>query len=172
MGQKLLRVGLLLCASPVLLPIACSSNGSSGTSGMGNSGMNLAGTWTVTAVSTQGGGTVSGTANVQQSGTGPGTNGVTTLTAAVGSINLTQSGTTLSGTITDSLKGTNYSFIGTLSGSALTITGSASCSVRGTQSVSIKGTIGSTNMQGSYTITRSSDCYYPSDAGTWIAAKQ
>jgi hypothetical protein len=27
-------------------------------------------------------------------------------------------------------------------------------------------------MQGTYTITRGSNCYYPSDGGSWVATKQ
>ena len=167
-----LRLGVLLFVGAVsLLPLACSSSSSSNGSS-GNSGMNMAGAWTVTAISSEGKGTVSGTANVGQSGQGLGTNGVTTFTAVVGSISFSQLGTSLIGTITDSIKGVTYNFSGTLSGDNLTITGSAPCSVQGTQSVNITGTITSTNMQGNYTITRSSNCYYSSDAGTWTAAKQ
>lgn len=166
------RLGVLLLGSAlVLLPLACSSNSGSNSSG-GNSGMNLAGSWTVTAISSEGRGTVSGTADLQQSGQGPGTNGLTTLTAVVGSISISQSGTALTGTITDSIKGVTYNFSGTLSGENLTITGSAPCSVQGTQAVNITGTITSTSMQGAYTITRSSNCYYSVDAGTWTATKQ
>src|ERR1039458_2319366 len=108
-----LRAVLLLGSVLALLPVACSSNGNSSS---GNSAMNMAGAWTVTAVSTEGKGTVSGTANVEQSGQGLGTNGVTTLTAVVGSISFSQSGTRLTGTITDSIKGVTYNFTGTLSG--------------------------------------------------------
>ena len=135
--------------------------------------MNMAGNWTVRAVSTQGRGNFSGTAPVAQSGAGLGNNGTTTLTAAVGAIAVSESGTGLTGTLTDSIKGINYSFIGTLSAGTVTITASAPCSdTGGTQSASITGTITSTNMQGNYTITRSSKCYYSSDAGTWVATKQ
>jgi hypothetical protein len=158
---------LLLVSAIALLSVACSSNSSSG-----NSGMNMAGAWAITAVSSEGKGTVSGTASVEQAGQGLGTSGVTTFTAVVGSVTFSQSGTSLTGTITDSIKGVNYSFTGTLSGDNLTITGSAPCSVQGTQSVSITGTITSTSMQGNYTITRSSNCYYSGDAGTWTATKQ
>lgn len=162
---------LFLGSALALLPVACSSNSGSNGSG-GNAAMNMAGAWTVTAVSTEGKGTVSGTANLAQLGQGLGTNGVTTLTAVVGSISFSQSGTSLTGTITDSIKGVTYSFTGTLSGENLTITGSAPCSVQGTQSVSLTGTITSTSTQGSYTITRSSNCYYSGDGGTWTATKQ
>jgi hypothetical protein len=162
---------LLLGGALALLPVACSSSSSSSSSS-GNSGMNMAGAWTVTAVSTEGKGTVSGAANVEQSGQGLGTNGVTTLTAVVGSISFSQSGTSLTGTITDSIKSVTYNFTGTLSGDNLTITGSAPCSVQGTQSVNLSGTITSTSTQGNYTITRSSNCYYSGDAGTWTATKQ
>jgi hypothetical protein len=138
--------------------------------------MNLAGNWTVTATSTQGMGTVSGTAAMTQSGQGMGTNGVTTLTAAIGSINVTQSGTNLTGTITDSIHDKIYNFTGTLSGGNITITGgSVPCNagyLTGTRSASMTGTITSTNMQGNYTITSSSGCYNSGDAGTWTATKQ
>jgi hypothetical protein len=164
-----LRAVLLLGSVLALLPVACSSNSNS--SG-GNSVLNMAGAWTLTAVSTEGKGTVSGTANVEQSGQGLGSNGSTTLTAVVGGISFSQSGTSLTGTITDSIKGVTYNFTGTLSGDNLTIAGSAPCSVQGTQSVNISGTIASTSTQGNYTITRSSNCYYSGDAGTWTATKQ
>jgi len=134
--------------------------------------MNLAGAWTVTAISSDGLGTVSGTASVEQSGQGLGANGMTTLTAVVGSISVSQLSTNLVGTITDSIKGVTYNFSGTLSSGNLTITGAAPCSVQGTQSVNITGAITSTDMQGNYTITRSSNCYYAGDAGTWTATKQ
>jgi hypothetical protein len=159
----------LLAGVLALLPVACSSNSNTSS---GNPALNLAGSWTVTAASSEGKGTVSGTANVAQSGQGLGTNGLTTLTAVVGSISFSQSGTSLTGTITDSMKGVTYNFTGTLSGDNLTITGSAACSVQGTQSVSLTGTITSTSTQGSYTITRSSNCYYSGDAGTWTATKE
>jgi hypothetical protein len=162
---------LLILSALALLPVACSSNSSSNSSS-GNSSMNMGGAWTVTAISSEGQGTVSGTASVEQSGQGLGTNGATTLTAVVGGITVSQLGTSLIGTVTDSIKGVTYNFSGTLSGDNLTITGSAPCSVQGTQSVSITGAITSTNMQGNYTITRSSNCYYSGDAGTWTAAKQ
>jgi hypothetical protein len=167
-----LRFAVLLLASALaLLLVACSSN-SGGNSSSGNSALNMAGAWTITAASSEGKGTVSGTANVAQSGQGLGTNGMTTLTAVVGSISFSQSGTGLTGTITDSIKGVTYNFTGTLSGDNLTVTGSAPCSVQGTQSVSLTGTITSTSTQGSYAITRSSNCYYSGDAGTWTATKQ
>jgi hypothetical protein len=38
--------------------------------------------------------------------------------------------------------------------------------------VSITGTITSTNMQGNYTITRPTGCYYSSDSGTFVGTKQ
>lgn len=170
MGNNFRLIALLLASVLALLAVACSNNSSNSSSGA--SGMNMAGAWTATAVSSQGQGTVSGTANVAQSGLGLGTDGVTTFTAVVGSISFTQSGTTLIGTITDSIKGINYTFTGTLSGNNFTIAGSAPCSVQGTQSVSITGTLTSNNIQGSYTTTRSSNCYYTSDAGTLTATKQ
>ena len=166
-----LRAALLLVSALALLPVACSSNTGKNSTG-GNSGMNMAGAWTVTAISSESKGTVSGTASVEQSGQGPGTNGATTLTAVAGNISVSQLGTSLIGTITDSIKGVTYNFSGTLSGDSLTITGSAPCSVQGTQSVSLAGTMTSTSMQGTYTIARSSNCYYSGDVGTWTPAKQ
>jgi len=157
---------LLLLSTSALLSVGCSSNSSGG-----NSGINMAGAWTVTTASSEGKGTVSGSANVAQSGQGLGTDGVTTLTAAVGSISFSQSGTSLTGTITDSTKSVTYNFTGILSGDSLTITGSAPCSVQGTQSVSLTGTITSSSTQGNYTITRSSNCN-SGDAGTWTGTKQ
>lgn len=134
--------------------------------------MNLAGAWTITAMSSQGRGTVSGSANLAQSGQGVGTDGVTIFTAVVGSISVTQSGTSLTGTISDSVKDVIYNFTGNLSDGNFTITGSAPCSEQGTQSVSITGAITSASLQGNYTITRSSNCYYSGDAGTFTAAKE
>ena len=169
MRRMAMTLALMLFA--LLLFVGC--NGISKTGSSGNSAINMAGAWTATVVSTQGQGTVSGTTNVEQSGQGPGTNGVTTLTAVVGSITVSQSGTSLTGTLTNSLKGITYNFTGTLSGNNLTITGSAPCSnIQGsTTSISITGTITSTSMQGNYTITRSSNCAF-GDAGTWTATKQ
>lgn len=164
-----LRAVLLL--GSVLLTVACGSNIPSSSS---NDPMNMAGNWTITTVSTKGQGTVSGTANVTQSGQGIGTNGTTTLTAVIGSITVSQSGTSLTGTITNSIKAVSYNFTGTLSGGNITITGSAPCSSFSGSPVvtSITGTITSTGMQGNYTITRGVGCYYSSDAGTWTATKQ
>jgi hypothetical protein len=166
-GMSLLLFVLLLCG------LGCNST-NNGSSGSGNSGMNMAGVWTVTAVSTEGNGTFSGTATLQQSGQGLGISGVTTLTAAVGSVTFTQSDTSLTGTLTDSIKNAIYNFTGTLSSGNLTITGAAiPCGGGGigTQSANITGTITSTSGQGSYTIMRSG-CYYLGDSGTWTATKQ
>ena len=158
--QQTLALGIAL----LLLAIACNSCGNSSS----KPAVNMAGTWTVQAVSTQLG-TLSGTATVAQSGAGLGNNGTTTLTAAVGTIAISESGPILTGTLTDSIKGINYSFSGTLSGGNIAIEGSAvSCVL----SASITGTITSTSMQGNYTITRSSDCFSSNDAGTWTATKQ
>ncbi len=149
--------------------LACGCNGSAS----GNSPLNMVGSWTIHTVSTQGHGSFSGTATVAQSGVGLGKNGATTLTAPIGTIAVSQSGTALNGTLTDSIKGLQFSFIGTLSGGTITITGSTPCpSSTQTDSISITGTITSTNMQGTYTITRGSNCYYPSDGGSWVATKQ
>jgi hypothetical protein len=153
----------------MLLAVACNSGSNS------SSNVNLAGTWTGQIVSSQGNGTFSGTATVAQSGAGLGNNGATTLTAPVGTITISETGTTLTGTITDSNQGTandTHSFSGTLSGGNITITGSSPCS-QGTRSISITGTITSTSMQGNYTVTQSGgDGYCKSDAGTWTATKQ
>jgi len=166
------RQTLALGVALLLLAVACNSCGNSSGSSSGNSPMNMAGTWTVQAVSTEGHGAYTGTTPVTQSGAGLGSNGLTTLTAAVGNIAISETGTALTGTLTDSIKGLHYSFIGTLSGGNITITASTPCSVRGTQSTSVTGTVTSTSMQGDYTITRSADCYNNSDAGTWVATKE
>ncbi len=153
----------------LVFSLACGCNGGAN----GPSPVNLAGSWTIHTVSTQGHGSFSGTATVAQLGVGLGAIGATTLTAPVGTIAVSQTGTALSGTLTDSIKGFQYSFIGTLSGSNLTITGSTPCPGNTqTDSLSLTGTITSTSMQGTYTITRGSNCYYPSDAGSWTATKQ
>jgi hypothetical protein len=122
-----LGLALLL---PVLVCNGC-SNSNSGSAGSGSSGgsvLSMAGTWTVQAVSTQNQGSFSGTATVAQSGAGLGNNGTTTFTASVGAIAISETGTALSGMLTNSIKGANYNFIGTLSAGNLTITGSAPCS--------------------------------------------
>ncbi len=155
----------------VFLLTAC-SGGSSSNGGSSTSALNMAGTWTVTTVSTQGHGTSSGTATITQSGQGLGVTGTTTLAAPMGQIAISQTGTALTGTITNSLVPITFNFIGTLSGGNLTITGSTSCGGNVTESTGITGTITSTNMQGNYTITRPSGCYYSSDAGTFVATKK
>jgi hypothetical protein len=131
----------------------------------------LAGTWTVTTVSSQGHGNSSGTATVSQSGQGLGVNGATTLTAPVGAINVSQGGTGLTGTITNSMGGKTLNFSGTLSGGNFTVTGSTPCSASANQSASITGTISSNAMQGTYTISRASSCTFYSDGGTFMATK-
>jgi hypothetical protein len=171
-----LRAVLLLGSALVLFAVACNTTDPSSNSGS-NSPMNMAGNWTITAISTLGQGTFSGTTDVAQSGQGIGTNGATTLTAVVGSISVSQSGTNLTGTLTNSIKGNIYSFTGTLSGGNITITGSTpSCYFSGgttsATSISIIGTVTSTSMQGNYAITRNANCGLPSDAGTWTATKQ
>jgi len=132
----------------------------------------MAGTWTVTTVSTQGHGTASGTATITQSGTGVGVTGSTTLAAPVGQIAISQTGTALTGTIKNSLVPITFNFIGTLSSGNLTISGSTACNGSVTESTSITGTITSTNIQGTYTITRPAGCYSFNDAGTFVAAKK
>jgi hypothetical protein len=136
--------------------------------------MNLAGTWTVTTVSTQSHKGFSGTAAVSQSGQGLGVNGATNLTAVIGQIMVSQTGTALTGTIANSIQKVGYNFIGTLAGGNLTVTGSTTCGSgsNNAQSTSIVGTITSNGASGTYTITRGSSCYSYSDAGTFLATKQ
>lgn len=167
----LLRAALLLVSGALLLfAVACNGANPSNNSG-GNSPMNVAGNWTLTVTSTQGQGTVSATADVTQSGQGIGANGTTTLSGAAGNISIAQSGTNLTGILTNGINGVNYNFLGTLSGSNITIAGSVACGM-GVQSTSITGTISSTKMHGTYTVTRDSACFHPSDAGAWAATKQ
>jgi hypothetical protein len=111
---------------------------------------------------------------VTQSGVGLGVNGATTLTAAIGQITLSQTGTALTGALANSLQKVGYNFTGTLSSGSLNITGAASCGggTSATESTNIVGTITSNSASGTYTITRSSGCYYKSDAGTFVATKQ
>lgn len=155
----------LLAVGITFLLTACNSSPS-------NSALNLAGTWTVTTVSTQGHKGFSGTAAVSQSGQGLGVNGATTLAAAIGQISVSQTGAALTGTIANSLQKVGYNFVGTLSSGNLTITGSSPCNANVTQSIGITGTITSNSANGTYTITRPSGCYYSSDAGTFVATKQ
>lgn len=178
------RTGFLSCFSTVVpltlafVLTACGGGGSSGGSSSSNSAINLAGTWTVTTVSTQGQasyGGFSGTAAVSQSGGGLGVNGTTTLTAIVGSIAVSQTGTALTGTFTNSIQKVSYNFIGTLSRGNFTITASTSCGGSPNspqESTSITGTITSDSASGTYTISRPSGCYYSSDTGTFVATKQ
>jgi hypothetical protein len=161
-GSGLLATGLTFFLT------ACSGGGASSN----NSAVNLAGTWTVTTVSTQGHKGFSGMAAVSQSGQGLGVDGATTLAAPMGQITVSQTGTALTGTITNSIKKVGYNFIGTLSGGNLTITGSTPCGASASQSISIVGTLTSNNAVGTYTITRGSSCYSSSDAGTFVATKQ
>jgi hypothetical protein len=119
---------------------------------------------------------MSGTVDVEQSGQGISTNGVTTLTTLFGSITIQQSGTSLIGTFTNPIKGVTYNFTGTLSDGNITIAGAAvPCAMgsgTGTQFLNMTGTISSTKMHGNYTMTMDSACYFPSDAGAWSAIKQ
>jgi uncharacterized protein YdeI (BOF family) len=164
---------LVLGSTLLLLAVACNSCSGASSNSSSNSPMNMAGNWTLTATSAKGQGTFSGTADVAQSGTGIGTNGATTLTAVVGSLSVSQSGTSLTGTLTNSINGNIYSFTGTLSAGNITITGSTPClDGTGTTSISITGTITSSSMQGNYTIMRSAGCYNPNDVGTWTVTKQ
>lgn len=159
--------------SVLLVVLTACSGGTSSNGGSSNSALNLAGTWTVTTVSTQGHGSSSGTATLTQSGQGLGVNGATTLAAPIGQIAVSQTGTVLTGKITNSLVPITFNFIGTLSSGNFTVTGSIPCaSSKVTESTSITGIITSTSMQGNYTITRGSGCYYPSDAGTFVATKK
>lgn len=139
-----------------------------------NSALNLSGTWTVTTVSTQGHKGFSGTAAMSQSGPGLGVNGATTLAATIGQISVSQTGTALTGTITNSIQKVGYNFTGTLSSGSLTITGSTTCGSgsNNAQSTSIVRTINSNSASGTYTITRGSNCYSYNDAGTFAATKQ
>ena len=103
-----------LCAT-LFLVSACGGGSTGGSSS--NSAMNLAGTWTVKTVSTQGQppyGGFSGTAAVSQSGEGIGVNGATTFTTILGSIAASQTGAALTGTFTNSIQQVSYNFIGTL----------------------------------------------------------
>ncbi len=159
-------------ASILILPILISLAGCSGATS--NPALNMAGTWSVTTVSTQGQppyGGFSGTAAVSQSGEGLGVNGATTFTAILGSIAVSQTGTALTGTFTNSIQKVSYTFTGTLSNGNITITGSTPCNTNSTESTSLTGTITSNTMQGTYTITRGSGCYYHSNAGTFVATK-
>jgi hypothetical protein len=145
---------------------ACSSTPS-------NPALNLAGTWTVTAVSTQSHTNLSGSAAISQSGQGLGVNGATTLNATIGQIAVSQTGTTFTGTIANSMQKVAYNFTGTLSGGNLTITGSTPCLPSNAMQVtSFTGTITSNAIQGNYTIAHGSGCYYAGDAGTFAATKQ
>jgi hypothetical protein len=158
-------------ASILILPILISLTGCSGAPS--NPALNMAGTWTVTTVSTQAHKGFSGTAALSQTGQGLGVNGATTLAATIGQISVSQTGTALTGTITNSLKKVGYNFIGTLSSGNITITGSTPCySPSTTQTTSITGAITSNTMQGTYTISGGSSCGYSSDAGTFVATKQ
>jgi hypothetical protein len=152
----------------------CSGGGAgSSTGSISPAALNLAGAWTVTTVSTQGHGSFSGTATVSQSGAGLGVNGTTTIEDTLGQITVSQTGTALTGTLTNSVhQAITFNFIGALSSGNFTITGSTPCpSSSATQSTSLTGTLTSSSAQGTYTITRGSGCYYPSDAGTFVATK-
>jgi hypothetical protein len=162
---KVLAVGLTLFLS------ACGSTG--------NSALNLAGTWTITTVSTQGHKGASGSLVVSQTGQGLGVNGSTALGGtvgqiALGQISLTQTGTALTGAVANSAQKVVYNFTGTLSGSNLTLSGSASCGsgVNSTQSTGIVGTITSNAASGTYTVSSASACHANGDAGTFTATKQ
>jgi hypothetical protein len=159
---------VVMAAGITLSLAACSSGGSTPAA----SAFNLAGTWTVKTVSTQGHGTKSGTATVTQTGQGVGVTGSTTLSAPVGGITVSQTGTALTGTITNSLKATTYNFTGTLSSGSLTLTGTAVCTKTATQTLSLTGTLSSTSAQGTYTIPSVAGCFSSNDGGTFTATKQ
>jgi hypothetical protein len=165
------RLGTLLTIGIALFLTACSGGG--GTSGSSSGGpLNLAGTWTATVTSTEGQGTFTGNAAVTQSGEGLGVNGSTTLSAPGGQVVLSQTGTALTGKITNSVQSMSFNFTGTLSSGNLTLTGSTSCGTAGTQTLAITGTITSSAVKGTYKLTRPSGCYYASDAGSFTATKQ
>lgn len=164
------RIVLLFGGAVALFTVACNGTNPSNNSSS-SSPLNMAGNWTITVTSTQGQGTVSATADVAQSGQGIGADGMTTLSGVVGSITVSQSGNNLTGKLTNAAKGLSYNYTGTLTGSKISITGSVACGT-GMQSTNITGTISSTEMNGNYTVTRDSSCYYPSDAGAWSATKQ
>jgi hypothetical protein len=171
------RLSVLLAAGIPFFLSACGGGGASGSGGSSNSALNMAGTWTVTTVSTQGHGSFSGTAAVSQSGEGLGVNGATTLAAPVGQIAISQTGTALTGILSNSIQKVGYNFIGTLSSSNFTVTGSTLCSYHSAQgttqsTISITGTVTSNSATGTYTITQGSGCYNSSDAGTFVATKQ
>jgi len=167
------RMSVLLASILTISLTACSGGGTSSTSSS-NSALDLAGTWTIKTVSTQGQGSFSATTPVSQSGSGLNENGTTTLAATVGQIALTQLGSVLSGTISNlnPKQAITYNFTGTLSSGNFTITGSAPCTTTTTQSTTLAGTVTSNAIQGTYTITRPARCYYPNDAGTFVATKQ
>lgn len=172
--RSLAVCSLFLASGITLLLAGCSGSGAPSTGGSSNSPLNMAGTWTVSTVSTQGHGGSSGTATITQSGDGLGANGTTTIAAPIGQIAISQTGTALTGTITNLLVPITFNFIGTLSSGNLTISGSTPCGggTKATQSTSITGTATSNSMQGNYTITRGSGCYYSNDAGTFVATKK
>jgi hypothetical protein len=162
------KFAFVLASTLALLLIACNSGGSS----ISNPS-NLAGNWTLTATSTQGHGSFSGSTAVSQTGVGLGTNGTTTLSATPGHISVSQTGTALTGTITYGLLA--YNFTGTLSGSSFTATGSSPICPGVTITTSITGTVTSNSAQGTYTVTRGLNCSYGypySDAGTFTATKK
>ncbi len=161
-------LSMVLAAGITLSLTACGGAGAPS----GPSSLNLAGTWTVKAVSTQGHGTSSGTAAVSQSGQGLGVNGSTTLAAPIGGMTVSQTGTALTGTITNSMKAATFNFTGTLFSGALTITGSTSCGVNSTQTLSMTATLASNAAQGTYTVSHTANCYSSTDAGTFTATKQ
>ncbi len=165
-----MKLRMMILGGITVFLTACGGSGSSSST---TAALNMAGTWTVKTVSTQGRGSFSGTATLTQTGQGLGVNGSTTLASPVGQISVSQTGTSLTGTITNSLVPITFEYIGTLSSGNITITGSTPCaSSKVTESVSITGTITSTNMQGNYTITRPTGCYYSSDSGTFVGTKQ
>lgn len=163
------RFGVILgTAGIAFLITACGGNGAPSNGG----GLNLAGTWTVKTVSTQGQGNATGTATIMQTGQGLGVNGTTMLATPAGGMTLSQTGTAITGVITNSGKAVSEIVTGTLSKGSLTITGSGTCDLSITESASVSGTISSNSFQGTYAITRSPACGTPNDAGTFVATKQ
>lgn len=166
------RLTSILAIAGISLGLAACNSGTSNTSNNpSSSALNLAGTWTVITTSTQGHGSTSTTAALTQSGTGIGVDGSTTLSAPAGSIAMTESGTALSGTVTQGTRKV-FSFSGTLSNGNLSLSGTNACSGQVVETNTIAGTVTSTKISGTYTLTRPPGCYYPNDAGTFTATKQ
>ena len=163
---------LLLLVLPNIGLTGCSgSGGSSNSSIPSSSAIDLGGTWTLTTTSTQGQRNLSATATVTQTGAGVGKDGATTLTAPMAKLVISQTGTVISGTITNTLSSQAFNFSGTLSNGNLFATGPTVCASSNKPEVgSITATVTSTTIQGSYTASRNG-CSF-SDAGTFLATKK